>query len=148
MQAPKKILNNNTGVDAFNPFASTLDVPPPVKEYAEKQGWELRWLDSKTIYDQQGYHPRGWSVFVLPDSLKLPADTLKFGRDPEGVLRRGTMLLGYKSKEAHKAHRAYLDQRAEQVRGREKQNAQDIRKQAKAKNLDAVVYEGFEENDG
>jgi len=147
MQKPTKKVEAVFSNDSFNPFTSTLDIPEPIKAYGEKKGLEFHWLDSKKVYDTQGYHPRGWKVFQLPEEIQLPSDTLKFGRDPEGVVRRGTVLLGYKSKEDYKKHRDWLDQRAATVAGRDDQRAEELKEKARRANLDAVVHEGYEENE-
>jgi hypothetical protein len=135
-----------------NPFTSdilgnTLAIPDEIQAELESKGLVGRWLNAKEVYKNQGYHPRGWSVYRRD---KPSSDTLnfKFGNDPDGIVRRGDCILGVKTVEQHKAHKDHLDARARRGYDINAEKAKEMKSllgQSGLKN--AKVLEGYDDNE-
>lgn len=87
----------------------THDLPPSVKAEFDKQGWTPRWLSIRKMSEHQGVHAKGWEVYRNPAATGSAA--WLNGTPPDGTIRRGDLVLGYKSREKIALHRAYLKQR-------------------------------------
>lgn len=131
-------------------FGNALSVPQEIKEELDRKGLEGRFVDAEKLYKMGGYHPKGWVPYKRD---KKEGDTLgtvdwKFGSDPEGVIRRGSVILAVKSKESAQKHRDYLVTRAERLSPQnfDKEKAEELRQVAKDNRADAVVTEGYEDN--
>ena len=107
---------------AFNDdglFENALKFPLHIQKELSEAGLEGRWLDAHQVADNAGVHKRGWVVYSY-NTLRKKKDindpmSFRFGEDPNGVVRRGTMVLGVKPKAAAERHRALLRQRADAV---------------------------------
>jgi hypothetical protein len=119
-------------ITADEAFGGTHDIPADIKEHMAKEGWVPRWLNAKQVYNNQGYHPKGWQVYRRPNTVSTD---FKFGSDPDGVVRRGDSILGYKTKAQHDKHTAYLDQSRRALAGyksRQKEEMQALAGKASA----------------
>ena len=135
-------------------FGNPLTVPPHVAADIEKQGKEARWVDARKIYDNHGYHAKGWMPYKKSDELMAKEgqsqSDFKSGADPDGTLRHGSLILAVKPKEAAEKHRQLLKQKAERQKGYNKQKAAEFRQMAKEGFKDAkkVIFEGYDDEDG
>lgn len=129
-------------------FGNTLAIPEDVKADLEAKGLEPHWLNAKVVYANQGYHPKGWQVYkkdpkMLSDTMGL---SFKFGNDPDGIIRRGDLILGVKTKAEARKHKDYLDVRAKRGYQANADKAQEMRTllgQSGLKN--AKVLEGYDD---
>ncbi len=148
----KKPLSSKPTTALFNVddiFTNHLAIPAEIKKYADSQGWELRWVDADEMIRNGGQHKRGWLPFVKPEELKSK-DTLgfKLGNDPDGIVRRTSLLLAYRPKIQGDKHRAFNRQRAELSAAIfNKEQAEKFRQEASENNMNVEVLEGFEENE-
>lgn len=116
-----------TADEAFGGGGMVL--PEDIAEHGRKEGLSFRWLNASEVYKNQGYHTRGWQVYKRPNPGPI---NFQFGQDPEGVVRRGDCILGYKTKEAVTRHKEYLRQKAEDYSaGQKKQSIEDMRATAR-----------------
>lgn len=120
-----------------------LDIPAGIKAELEAKGLEGRWISFKQYADNYGHHRNGWSIYK-PDT-KSPESVL-FGNNPDGIVRRGDLALAARSKEHCEEHRDILKERADrQSKGFKKAKADELRQLAQS-GADAEVFEGYDEN--
>ncbi len=117
--------------DAFG--GGTFDIPADIRADMDAKGLEPRWLNAAKVYKNQGYHEKGWIVYR---NAELTGG-IAFGKDPDGVVRRGDCILGYKPKEQHQKHKAFLTQQREAQLGFSDRQKADMA--ATAKELKSVV---------
>ncbi len=128
-------------------FGNALTIPANIKADLEKTGRVARWINSKKLAEFQGYHPKGWVPYKLPDTMRS-ADSFKFGNDPEGIVRRGDCILACKSAEQGKKHKDYLNALASQSKNINAQKANELRAMMRNQGIEGKVHEGYEENEG
>lgn len=123
----------------------TDDVAPGVKKMAEENEWALRWLNSRNLKYFGGQTSNYWK----PLKIKK-ADYAKMGlegslaTDPEGYIRRGDLVLGFRPKEIHKEHREYLDHlNRSQAAAVETYGVEDMKQAAEPHGINVVS--GYEE---
>lgn len=134
-------------------FGSALSIPEAVKEDIENNDLECRFVDSKILLDNHGYHKRGWTAYrkaqgnpVAKESgSTINSQEFLYGSDPHGVVRRGSMVLAVRPKAVGDKHRLYLKQKAERYsQAAHKSNADQLRQMARGYRVDTRV----EEDDG
>lgn len=134
-------------------FGNPLSLPPSIKEELKAAGLEARFIDAKKLYENHGYHPKGWVPYKR--STQNQSDTLeksefKSGSDPDGTFRRGTLILATRPIEVSEKHRLLNRQKADRQKGYTKQKAAELRQMAKEAFQDAkrVIFEGYEDEKG
>ncbi|NIO44968.1 MAG: hypothetical protein GTN36_05455 [Candidatus Aenigmarchaeota archaeon] len=144
-----KELFNKPKFNVEAPFAlDPFSLPPDVKEEFEKKGWTPRWLNADTIITNSGYHPKGWQVFKR-ETPKKDSQSFLFGSDPDGYIRRGKSILGYKTNEDASKHKKYLrhianEQKFENLRRKEKEKMKQMLIDQKMDEI-MSVHEGYED---
>lgn len=131
-------------------FGNPLALPPELQEELDRVGLVGRFVDAKKLYEMNGYHKMGWRVYKQKNADGTMGNAeFRFGTDPEGVIRRGSLLLAVKSKEEHARHKLFLEQKSERyTSGVNRTKAEELRQLAKDSNLDGIkIHEGYEEND-
>jgi len=130
-------------------FGNQLSVPPDVAEDMATHGWEPHWLNAKQLHTNQGYHPKGWKVYRrdrqalgTPSTRTMDSQEFRYGSDPDGCIRRGDLILGYKTSEEVAKHRAYLKQRADRQSNVQATTAKELRKMVRDGGLASTVIEG------
>jgi hypothetical protein len=124
-------------------FGNNQRIPEDVQADLDSQGLVGRWLNAKKLYDNQGYHKMGW----VPYKRKGPAtgvSEFRTGSDPEGIVRRGDMILGVRTKAKNEEHKAYLKHKASVQEGSQAQSATELRK---LMGKSGKVIEGYEDNE-
>jgi hypothetical protein len=124
-------------------FGNAFHLSDEIKKELKDQGLEARFVNAKTIYENQGYHNKGWKVYKRKKDATLTSD-FRDGKDPEGIIRRGDCILAVKEIAQANAHRALLKQRAERYKSFKKEQAAKLRQAAKESGLDTRI----DENDG
>lgn len=130
-------------------LGNLLAIPADVQAELESKGLTGRWLNAKELYTNQGYHKRGWKVYKRekPSSDIMSLD-FKTGSDPEGIVRRGDLILGVKNKEEIEKHRGMLKSKAQRSSNINSEKANELRSllgQAGIKK--AKVFEGYDDNE-
>lgn len=136
----------STGAAFASQFGNRLAVDDGLHQEITGKGLEYRWLDAKKLYANQGYHENGWTAYKR---TAAPVD-FKNGNDPDGIIRRGSMVLGVRAKTMGDSHRAHLRDRALAQVGKDRNAAQrrgaaELRKMAG--NSGIKVTEGDDEAD-
>lgn len=151
IKSGKKPVSQKRSPGLINPdeiFNSGLSIPPEVEAHAEKEGWELRYVDAAEMYKNNGQHKRGWMPYIKPKEMQTGQVGFKFGNDPDGLVRRTSLILAYRPKAQGDKHRAYLRQRTDQLAGSfQAEEAKQLRSDARKSGLDVEVLDGFDEND-
>lgn len=125
-------------------FGNRLQVDGDLHKEITDQGLEYRWIDAKKLHANQGYHQNGWTAY----RRKNPVSDFKLGNDPDGVVRRGTMILGVRERGIGEDHRDYLKERARAYSGRsiQKEAADELRQMSK--NTGIKISEGYDADKG
>lgn len=138
----------NSFVAADDVFGNPLTLDDNLKKELADQGLAYRFVDAKRLYEMGGYHDKGWIPYKrtskASDSIGL--GEFKFGSDPEGIIRRGSLILAVKTAEQVAKHRAFLRVRADRGADFNHEKAEELKKFARDKGLGAEVYEGYEDN--
>lgn len=147
----KKPVSQKRKSAVINPdeiFNNSLNIPEDVKAHAAKQGWELRFVDGSELFKNGGQHKRGWMPYKRPKELAADDFGFKFGNDPEGIVRRTSVILAYRPITQGDKHRAYLKQQADRMSGafRVKEETR-LRQEAAEAGLSVEVLSGYDEND-
>lgn len=130
-------------------FGNPLQLSEELKNELRARGLVWRFIDAKRLYDMNGYHDKGWVPYKR-DAVTQAKDThgFKFGNDPDGVIRRGSVILAVKSKEQGDRHKEFLAQKARRATdGYNAKKAQELREFSRNNNLNADVHEGYEDNE-
>lgn len=129
-------------------FGNMLKLDPETQAELEAQGLAWRFVDAKKLMESGGYHAKGWSVYKRKaDSGTIGSSEFKFGSDPDGIIRRGSLVLAVKTKEAATRHKEFLRQKAERYSAIVPQQAEALRQVARENNVDTVVDDTYDEND-
>lgn len=90
--------------------SSRLEVPDYILEEAAKLGLEVRWISVKELQENQNSHHRLWQAWKWDSKREKSAtEIFAFGNDPEGLIRRGDLVLGARPIEIGDEHRAELE---------------------------------------
>jgi len=129
-------------------YGDMTALPLDVKKELEDNGLVARWVDAKQMKEWEGYHRSGWQVYRRPENviMKMKEDGPRFGRDPDGFVRRGTLILAAKTKEENERHKQHLARRARTYSSQHrKQQADELRQQARAGGLNTTIVDSYED---
>lgn len=127
-------------------FGNQLALPEELRQEIEKKGLVARFVSSKTLYANQGYHPKGWRPYKADKAVTLTSE-LKFGSDPDGLVRRGDCILAVKTVDEHAKHKDWLADKADRYKGHTKQKQRELQDQARAAGASTRVEEGYDGED-
>ena len=88
-----------------------LDVPQCYIDEAAKKNLEIRWLSSKDLRENHGAHKNHYAAYKFesnPSDGIMSDERFAYGNDPEGIVRRGDLVLGARPIEIGDQHRAHL----------------------------------------
>lgn len=126
-------------------FSNRQMIPAHIQKELDEQGLVGRFLSLKMLGDSGGYHPKGWTPYVLKNPIPNPITG-----NADKTYRVGDLVLGVKTKELHAQHRAYLDQRAKMQSLEGKKGIQEMRDRIRESRSEKHIslIEGYEENGG
>jgi hypothetical protein len=130
----------------FNPFeflGSDLDIPAPVKAEMDSKGFKARWINFKQFKENGNQHRRKWLPFKPSPEVASQVST-----DVEGYVRKGDLLLAFKTKEEHTKHKLSLKYFSDLYSGKENKIAEELRQLSGQRGLKVRVHEGYEANEG
>jgi hypothetical protein len=119
-------------------FNDNLAIPQSLKNEAASQGFELRFVDYKKMAEFGGVHKNGWQAYSRKkgDAGTMDSAAFQFGNDPNGIIRRGTLILAYRPVSMGDQHRAMLEQRAARYRGNyHRKQAEEMKQSVKESGL-------------
>lgn len=125
-------------------FGNKLKVPAHIQKELDEQGLVHRFVSARKLSDNGGYHPMGWTPYVIKNPVENPITG-----QTDKIYRVGDLILAVKSKEDHAKHRAWLDQKADAMRKSNKNTVQDMRDRIRDSGASKHVslIEGYDEND-
>jgi hypothetical protein len=138
-QAPKLVTDDI--------FGNTLAISSDLQKELTDQGLIGRWVSSKVMRENQGYHPKGWKVYKRKTSDTIDTTDFLGGQDPSGVVRRGDCVLAVKTTEEAQRHREYLAQKAARLSNFGRTQAQELKELAKSQGVRTHISEGYEDSD-
>lgn len=130
-------------------FGNNLALDPELQKELDEKGLVPRWVDAKRLFEMNGFNDKGWRTYRRENRSSDTINTLdfKFGNDPTGIIRRGSLILAVKSKEQADKHRMFLNERTDKQAQINTKSAEQLRAFAKSNGLDAKIYEGYEDNE-
>lgn len=128
-------------------FGNFLKIEPDLQAELESKGLVARFVDAKKLYEMNGYHKNGWVPYKRDANAKLGLSDFKFGTDPDGIVRRGTLILAVKSVDQVNKHKAALELKANRGRMINKTKADELRDMVRSTGTKTQVHEGYEENE-
>jgi hypothetical protein len=139
-----------TPVNMDDIFGNALGLDPELVASIKAKGLSHRFINARKLIDMGGYHPKGWRPYKpsAEERAKLEAQSLLFGSDPDGYIRRGDCILAVRTSELNDKHKAYLKQEAARTQNTAKNAASQIRDFIKSNGLDMRVQEGAEVHEG
>lgn len=128
-------------------FGNSLKLDPELEAELDAKGLEGRFVDYKKLVEFAGYHKHGWTPYKRDISATIGSADFKFGADPDGLVRRGTVVLAVKPKEKVQIHRDFLKQKAQKYSQSNKNLAQEMRDYVRRDGSSAEVLEGWDSNE-
>lgn len=127
-------------------FGDATSLSPELKKELEEQGLVPHWVDYKQIRDMDGYHKKGWVIYRKEKNDIIDNQEFRFGRDPDGLVRRGSMVLAVKTKADWIKHKEFLKNKAERYGSYfKKRQVTELQKLAKNSGLDSTVVDGYDD---
>lgn len=105
-------------------FGNVLSIPEAVQKVMEEQGLEGRFIDRVQYSDQSNFHRRGWKAFKYNEYVNIEGKSLLDGIGPDGVVRRGSLILAVRPIEVGNQHRQLLKNRAGRQSGQQQGQAE------------------------
>ena len=133
-------------ITADDVFGNPLKIPEDLQKELNDKNLTPKWVAAKVVYENGGYHPKGWVPYKRATTTQSMTE-FGLGRDPEGVVRRGDLLLGVKPKAEAEKHKAYLTQKANRAAGINEEKAEEMRRFARDAKIDATIHEGYDDNE-
>ena len=149
-QKPISSKPTSAGAYEFGP-SSILEISPELKAELDQKGLSYRFVDGGKLSQMGGFHKNGWRIYRQDKKASGTMDGTEFfyGQDPDGYVRRGTLVLAVKPKSMNDAHKAYLAERVESSKTHNARKAAELRALAKENRVEKqiTIHEGFEENE-
>lgn len=125
-------------------FGNVLEIPADIQSDLTSRGLVGRWINAKKAQDMGGYNPRGWAIYRRPKELR---DTIGFGNDPDGIVRRGDCVLAVKTIADHAKHKGFLKAEASKKLGAKAKQAHDLRAAIKSSGLSSSVSDSYDDDE-
>lgn len=127
-------------------YGNPLKIPDDLRKELDDQNLSAKWINAQVVYSHGGYHPKGWTPYKRKNVTQSMTE-FGLGKDPEGVIRRGDLILGVKTKDMAAKEKQYLRQKADRAMGVNKAKADELRRFAQDAKIDVTVHEGYDENE-
>lgn len=131
-------------------FNDPLAYPPAIKKYADENGLVLCWRNYNEIMGMDGIDPDNWRVFKKTKEIQnfdiLDGSEAIFGGGSSGLVRRGDLVLGYKTKAQHDEYHEYIRQKTDRITKSANAGASFIEEARKYKGQ-IKVHSGLDDQD-
>lgn len=121
------------------------DIDGALKKELEEKELEYRFIDFKQARELGGSSRAGWRVYKResknPDTFGIDAFT-----DPDGLTRKGTLVLGVKPRQLAQRQRDKIKARRDVLNGYNKQVAEEVDKKARRLGGSSHAIAGYEKN--
>lgn len=133
-----------TSLMNFNDFGNKLKIPAHIQKELDEEGLIGRFVSLKKIQDSGGYHPMGWTPYLVKNPQMNPIT-----QTAEKTFRIGDLVLAVKTKHDHAQHVAWLKQKSDRQTSQHKNNVKEMRDRIRDSRADKHIslIEGYEEND-
>jgi hypothetical protein len=123
-----------------------LEIPPAIQAELDEQGLEGRWIDRMEFVGAGNFHKNYWTPYKRTAGASATMD-LSYGNDPEGFIRRKSLVLAARPKELGDDHRFSLREKARRYHGdlRKRQAAQ-LQQTVRESGVAASVIDDDEDN--
>jgi len=121
-------------------FKNRLRVPTAILEELERKGMDHRWINYSDYIKNGYFHKSHWEPYKPAGNV----DDKQFGKDVNGYIRRGDLILGIRSKEVTAAHKEFLANKNRIYKNYAKTAANKLRSDLRGK---GKVYEGYDDNE-
>jgi hypothetical protein len=146
----KKPLSEKKGPSALNLpdfYNNRLQVPAEVLKDVESKGQEARWINYKKFIENDNTHTWGWKPYKKPAEM-ITADALLNGAHPDGIIKRGDVMLAVRSKEHCDIHRSHVREKTLRQNMSIKGRSAELRSMARRGNFGTkVIDEGSESSE-
>lgn len=124
-------------------YSGGVKVPGYIKKELEAKGLEARFVSTKAINERGGFHPRGWTPYVIDNPQVNPLTG-----NADKTFKHGDLVLAVKPKAMAEAQRAELRRRAKAQSSSHQNNVKEMRDRIKDSRADKHIslIEGYEEN--
>jgi hypothetical protein len=126
-------------------FDDHLYINPAIIAEIKAKGLVHRWINAHKLQQMHGFDSRAWT----PYKLENPNNNNNiFGKDAEGYLRRGDLILAVQTQQIFDQRKARVDMRRQALNNavHNKEAAQQLKKSMRDAGIKSKVYEGFDEN--
>ncbi len=128
-------------------FNNKLGLPKELKEYLTSQGLDWRFLNAREYRENGNIHQAHWRAFKVPAD-KVGAEGF-YGANAEGLVQRGDLILGVRTKAISAAHKEHINKRNQALyrQGSVEGQAKKLREVVKESSLasETRVTEGYED---
>lgn len=122
-------------------ISNQLAIPDALVKELKAQGLAHRFVNATTFRDEYSVHRSGWKPYNVKSRTTISKLT---GMDPEGIIRRGDLVLAVRPLAVSQQHRKVLDQRNNRLKNFNKEAAQSMRSDAARAGVDMKIIEGYE----
>jgi hypothetical protein len=124
-----------------------LQIDPALKAEIEGKGLEYRWIDRQEFLGAGNFHKNYWSPYRRDAAKDSATMDLKYGNDPEGFIRRKSLVLAVRPKDIGDDHRITLREKASRYHGGvRKRQAEQMRQTVRESGVSASVIDDDEDN--
>lgn len=130
-------------------FGNPLKIPEALAKELAAKGLGGHWISYKQLQANAGYHKKGWVPYKQEKNATISNEEFHLGVGPDGLIRRGSLILGVKSLEAIGQHKEYLSSRADGYKDAfQRRQANELRKSGRRADESFVVHEGYDDGSG
>lgn len=129
-------------IEQLQAFNNKLDLPKSLATEISKKGYKARWINITMYNNAKGAKRGGWEPYRPNLDTVM---SMNLGKDPEGYLRRGDLVLAVRSEARERAEAHLLEERRKRfdMNKHNKQKADELRAHWGGK---AQISQGYEEN--
>lgn len=142
--------NTKVKAQTFNPndfYHDQLKIDDELIEEMTKKGFEWRFINALD-FQKKGFNKSQWTPYKRDKTEPTSSQSKIFGSDPDGFIKRGDLILAVKSSEKAQAHRAFLDQRSQQLsKAVGSYGADELKKAFRDAGVNAKVLTGYDDEE-
>ena len=126
-------------------FGNRLNVDSRLKKELAEKGLEYRFINFNKYKEDGNFHNRGWQPYISQKNAQTAMEKA-LGQQPDGLFRRGDLVLAVRPASVGDRHRKILREKNLRQKGIQAQRADDLKQVAKESRGAVSVVEGYEEN--
>lgn len=124
-----------------------LTVDEKLAQEIIEQGLEYRWIDVKAFTGGGNFHKHDWQPYKRTSKNDSAILDIKYGNDPEGYIRRQSLVLAVRSRELGDEHRLTIKEMTRRQHGDlRKRQAEQMRQTVRESGVKATVLDGDDDD--